>query len=276
VSLVIQSFNHRRNIPRIADALRRTGADELIVCEDGSVDGSGKAWRRKLTRPNDFLIESNDLHEIRTYNRAVGLARGEFVGLLQDDDIPPDDPRWVADAVGLFRRHPGLAILGCWNGWTFDFRDFERSTGSPVGPGDSVEAAHAGPFGVRQAGVRFAFVDAVGIGPFFVRRSAFESLGGFDPRLSGPGEPGIWLDYELCLRAWSSGMQVGLFESAAFRRNVGGQGTMMFSGSKRRDNYRANLARVDDAYAEDFSAIRTRIDELNLELARAVGAARGS
>ena len=56
LSILIQSFNHGKNIPTIMERLRLTCADEIIVCEDGSVDGSEVEWRRHLTRPNDFLI----------------------------------------------------------------------------------------------------------------------------------------------------------------------------------------------------------------------------
>ncbi len=266
MSLVIQSFNHRDNIEPIVGRLRQTVADELIVCEDGSVDGSEKAWRRLLTRPNDLLVQSNDLHEIRTYNRAISLARGEFVCVLQDDDIPPANPGWVADAIVLFRTYPKLAILGCWNGWAFDFGDFETSIGSPVGPG--VHGADSDvSFVDQKSTLPFQFVEAVGIGPMFFRRADFLELGGFDLRLSGPGEPGIWLDYDICLRAWCAGRQVGAFESDPFDRHVGGQGTMMFAGSKLYDNYRRNLKHVERTFAHKSHSIRRMVDELNGGLA---------
>src|SRR5580704_13936196 len=51
MSLVIHSFNHRGNIPGIVEGVRRTDAEELIVCEDGSVDGSDRAWHAALDRP---------------------------------------------------------------------------------------------------------------------------------------------------------------------------------------------------------------------------------
>ena len=265
VSLVIQSFNHRNNIKKIVARLRSTVVDELIVCEDGSVDGSENIWRQQLILPNDFLIQSNDLHEIRTYNRAISLARGEFIGVLQDDDIPPENPRWVADVVMLFRKYPKLAVLGCWNGWAFNFDDFENSIGSPIGPGDC-GADRSISLMAPELKLPFQFVEAVGIGPMFFRRADFEALGGFDLRLSGPGEPGIWLDYDICLRAWFSGRQVGVYETAAFERHVGGQGTMMFTGSKRSDNYNKNLKHVYHTFADRIGSVRQLCNELNQSL----------
>ena len=184
MSLVVQSFNHRKNITAIMAGVRQTAAEELIVCEDGSVHGSDVAWRREMVRPNDFLVQTNDLHEIRTYNRAISLARGEFVALLQDDDIPPTDGRWVADAVNLFRRYPDLGVLGCWNGCGV------RADGDLVYPGGASElSAEEIPCLEPETGLPFMFVDAVWIGPMFFRRDAYTALGGFDLRLSGPGSP---------------------------------------------------------------------------------------
>ena len=48
-----------------------------------------------LDRPNDFLIHSNDLHEIRILDRAIRFARAEIVCLVQDDDLIPRDGAWL-------------------------------------------------------------------------------------------------------------------------------------------------------------------------------------
>jgi len=95
LSIIVLSFNHKQNIKLIIERLRMTVADEIIVCEDGSIDGSLEEWLKYLEYPNDFLIRSNDLHEIRVYDRGINLARGEYVCVIQDDDIPPDNNNWV-------------------------------------------------------------------------------------------------------------------------------------------------------------------------------------
>ncbi|MEZ5081815.1 MAG: glycosyltransferase [Thermoleophilia bacterium] len=262
-SLIVQSFNHRKNIAGIVAGVRRTSAEELIICEDGSVDGSEAAWAKEMPRPNDFIIRSNDLHEIRTYNRAVSLARGEFIGLLQDDDIPPGDGRWVSDAVRLFRAHQDLAVLGgvaggCALGASDD--DVVYPGGASFQPLDAITSMDP------ETGIPFKFVDAVWIGPLFFRRDVFLELGGFDLRFSGPGEPGIWLDYDLCLRSWLSGRQVGMYVSSSFRRQVGGQGSVIFSGGKRAENYQRNKAYVERTYGEHIADVHRTIADLNRRL----------
>ena len=271
MSLVIQSFNHRRNIERIVERVRLTSAEEFIVCEDGSVDGSARAWQAALDRPNDFVIVSNDLHEIRTYNRAISLARGEFVGVMQDDDIPPSDPGWISDVVALFRAHPMLAVVGCWGGWAFNYDDYMDPVLSHVGPGEAYryagkfcgEPVNEIPYSDPKTDLPFCFVESVSIGPMFFRRSEFERLGGFSAELSGPGEPGIWLDYELCVRAWLAGHQVGLYASAPFERYVGGQGTFLFGESSRGRNWERNHRLVVTKYGERIGPVRNTIQELN-------------
>jgi GT2 family glycosyltransferase len=274
LSVVVQSFNHRRNVSRIVERLRLTAADELIVCEDGSLDGSERAWREALQRPNDFVILSNDLHEIRTYNRAVSLARGAVVCVTQDDDIPPTDPAWVTDALELFEAFPQAAVIGCWQGWAFDYdHPGPNPILSHVGPGMNT-AAIGGPEPINeipsrdpQTNLPFSFVEAVCVGPLFFRRSVFQSLGGFDLELSRPGESGIWLDYDLCIRAWLSGHHVGVYAAPPFERNVGGQGTFMFGPSSRQANWVKNRALMQARYRDAIPGVRETIDGLNRGLA---------
>jgi hypothetical protein len=73
VAFVVHSFNRISNVEQLVGGLRGLGTHELIVCEDGSLDGSHEKWMSHLNRPNNFMIHSNDLHEIRILDRAIGL-----------------------------------------------------------------------------------------------------------------------------------------------------------------------------------------------------------
>jgi len=274
ISLVLLSFNHRRNVAPIITRLRKTGAQEVIVCEDGSVDGSEREWMKHLTRPNDFLIRSNDIHEIRSYNRAIDHARAEIVCIMQDDDIPPERGEWVSDALALFDRHPKLGVLGCWVAWMFPLPDTRPSHVFGYDDNEQLRAAWGIspiPYVEPELKIPFMFVHTVGLGPMFFRKSVFRSLGGFDLSFSAPGESGIALEHDVCYRAWFSGHQVGLFDAPGFTRCVGGQGTIMFGDDIRKRNKRSNMETVKQRYSAGIDELNQTISALNQNLVPASG-----
>lgn len=232
LAFIVHSFNRISNIDQLFHGLRNLGDHELIICEDGSLDGSHEKWMSYLDRPNDFLIHSNDLHEIRILDRAIRFARSEIVCLVQDDDLVPDETAWLDSALAHFAAYPDLAILGGFMG--FDSFDPDPSEAIPIW-GDS----------------RFRFLHHVNIGPYFLRREYYEALGGWDYSFSAVGEPGICFDSELCLRAWINGYQVGYsfvpFKGAPGHYPLDG-GTMLFSEDVRIRNQWRNAARIFKMY----------------------------
>ena len=265
VSVIIQSFNQVRNIAFLESRMRATCMDELIVCEDGSLDGSLDSWVPRLTRPNDFLLRSNDLHEIRTYSRAIEFARGEIICLMQDDDRPPQDGGWLADALRLFECHPRLAILGGWMGF---MNYFAEEYNSPWLLPDRTQI----PFIDPHTGRLFMFVENVNIGPYLLRKSSYLSLGGFDLAFSKPGSPGICFESELCYRAWLRGYQVALTNLPVKAPVDGGYllpgGTTLWAKEERDENDKLNKKRIVSLYNKHLSAIQTQVRQANGALRR--------
>lgn len=261
VSVIVQSFNQVRNVGYLESRLRRTCADELIVCEDGSLDGSDEAWLARLTRPNDFLIHSNDIHEIRSYSRAIDYARGEFVCLMQDDDRPPADGTWLAKALKLFDHFPKLAVLGGWCGFNQYFAEEYNAPWLPDGAG-------AIPFIEPRTKQPLMFVENVNIGPYLLRRRVYDELGGFDLRFSPPGEPGITFEAEFCYRAWRARYQVALTDIPVKARRGERQyifpgGTFLWGQDARERNEVDNKARIADLYDRHLPGIQASIRQLN-------------
>jgi len=265
VSVIVQSFNQGRNVGFLESRLRRTCADELIVCEDGSIDGSHEEWSRRLTRPNDFILRSNDIHEIRSYDRAIAFARGEIICLMQDDDRPPRDGAWLADAVEIFESYPRLAVLGCWCGFN-DY--FDEEYNAPWLPPDEGRIPSVDP----RSGLPLVFVENVNIGPYLLRKDVYDQLGGFDVSFSPPGEPGITFEAELCYRAWRHGHQVALTDiPVKFETGQQGYifpgGTTLWANDARVRNEIANKQRIEEMYGDELPEIRRAVDDANRALA---------
>eukprot|EP00697_Spironema_sp_BW2_P002127 gnl/Spiro4/12857_TR6811_c0_g1_i1.p1 gnl/Spiro4/12857_TR6811_c0_g1~~gnl/Spiro4/12857_TR6811_c0_g1_i1.p1 ORF type:complete len:754 (+),score=47.31 gnl/Spiro4/12857_TR6811_c0_g1_i1:119-2380(+) len=196
-----------------------------------------RGWLRLLTLPN--------VHEVRAYNMLSQLSRGRVLVFAQDDKILCASDEWISlwtqedspgepegadsriretarlllnstacpcsthpcrhlrDTLHLFAEYPRLGVLG-WN-----FGQF-----MPLVPGDwgrthsSIGVFYSSPV----SGIRFQFMAWVDVGPFVVRRTTLHDLQGFYEWNSIPGQPGIFLDWDFCTRAWHRGWQVGLLE----------------------------------------------------------------
>jgi glycosyltransferase involved in cell wall biosynthesis len=250
LAFIVQSFNRVSNIEQLIDGLRRMGQHELIVCEDGSLDGSREKWMSYLDRPNDFLIHSNDLHEIRILDRAIRFARADIVCLVQDDDLIPGENDWLESALGQFSDNPRLAILGGFMG----FESFDP---------DPAKAKRI------WGGNEFRFVHHVNIGPYFIRRQSYEALGGWEYSFSEVGEPGICFDNELCLRAWMNDYQVG-YSFVPFKGPSGHYaadgGTVLFSDDVRVRNSVRNSGTIFEMYGPHARRIDALVTAANATL----------
>jgi glycosyltransferase involved in cell wall biosynthesis len=260
LAFIVHSFNRVSNIDQLFHGLRNLGNHELIVCEDGSLDGSYEKWMSYLDQPNDFLIHSNDLHEIRILDRAIRFARSDIVCLVQDDDLIPYETRWLDSVFTHFSTYPRLAILGGFMG--FDSFDPDPSKATPI-----------------WGGAQFRFVHHVNIGPYFIRRQHYEVLGGWDYSFSKVGEPAICFDNEFCLRAWINGYQVG-YSFIPFKGPPGhyplNGGTMLFSKEARIKNQSQNSHRIFQMYKEHAKRIDELVRKANTDLSARVDTDKGS
>lgn len=273
VSLIVQFFNKRPNIKSIINALRLTSAEELIVIDDGSSDGSYEDWMKYLDKPNDFLLRCNDLFEVKTYDRAIGMAKGEFVCLLQDDDIPPDNNAWVEQALTLFEALPDLLILGGREGLDFLMPDpvipNQEPTYSRTGdigdwPGLFKNRIYGTPHYIEpKSSLPFMFTTSVNRSPTFLRRKQFLELGGINQDYA----PFQFDDDEAGARAWLAGYQVGLY-TCSFMRNVGAGGMRIFNSERVKKQSIINAKRFYDAYAPIIGSgeLQNMIDSANQQL----------
>ena len=107
ISVIIPLYNKRGSIARaINSALSQSPAPrEIIVVDDGSTDGSGEIVEAMaIDHPSIKLIRQENRGVSAARNRAIEEAEGEFVALLDGDDIWREG--YIAEICRLIERHP--------------------------------------------------------------------------------------------------------------------------------------------------------------------------
>jgi alpha-1,3-rhamnosyltransferase len=143
---------------------------QVVVIDDGSVDGSAELLQRlSAERGFDLIVQSNT-GVCRALNRAIReLARGQYLALLGSDDIWTPDK--IEAQVARLRAVPGTEL--CFS----QARNFERTpddaTGAPF-PSRPMEGSVLG---------RVVFRQHVPAGTMLFTRSLYDALGGFDEQL---------------------------------------------------------------------------------------------
>ncbi len=197
VSIIIPNWNGEKllekNLPQIIAA--GNGAEEFIVVDDGSTDGSVQLIKRKFTRVKLIAKPVNEGYS-STVNLGVKVAVGDVVVLVNTDVIPEKD--FLKPLLKHFEDSAVFAV-GC--------EDKSEENGLTVLRGRG-EAAWKKGFFIHWRGeidkTDTAWVSG-GSGAF--RKSVWDKLGGMDTLFN----PFYWEDIDLSYRALKSGYKL-IFE----------------------------------------------------------------
>ena len=201
LSVVVVTYNSsaeiRRSLPAVLAELRT--ADELIVCDNGSTDGTA-ALARELAPAAILLPQGGNLGFGAACNAGAAAAANELLLFLNPDAIVAPGFR---DAIEL----PLLEQRG-WAAWqglvTAEGGAIVNTAGGVVHFSGIAWAGGAGrPLAEAPAGPReVAFASGACLA---VRRDAWERVGGFSEPFFLYHE-----DTDLSLRLWRAGERVGI------------------------------------------------------------------
>lgn len=188
-SIVIPNWNGEKLIRRNLPAVLATGANEVIVVDNGSTDGS-VIFLEKLQRSNKtirIIKLDNNYGFAYACNLGVSKAKGEIVVLLNNDVIPERSCLKVLDGdfddMKVFAVSLGETEWSWAKGmWKSGFIEHE--------PGKRTDKVH------------ISFWASGGSAAF--RRKTWITLGGFDNIYA----PFYWEDTDLSYRAWKRGYKV--------------------------------------------------------------------
>jgi glycosyltransferase involved in cell wall biosynthesis len=86
ISVIIPTFNRRETLIRALDSVLSQShpADEVIIVDDGSTDGSGELVERQY--PQCRLLRQSNGGVSSARNLGISAANGEWIALLDSDD----------------------------------------------------------------------------------------------------------------------------------------------------------------------------------------------
>lgn len=112
VSVIIPTYNRKQTLLKTLDSvLAQTyprDLYEVIVVDDGSIDGTEEALEPLLSRILYFKQENKGPATAR--NLGITHARGEIVAFTDDDCVVPLN--WIEALVYGFRRYPDVVGVG--------------------------------------------------------------------------------------------------------------------------------------------------------------------
>jgi glycosyltransferase involved in cell wall biosynthesis len=175
ITVVTPSFNQAKFITETIESVLGQGYPDLeyIVVDGGSRDGTQEILRRYGDRLR--WVSEADRGQADAVNKGVALGRGEIIGWLNSDDTY--EPGALHTMARVFASRRDVAVV---------YGDAEHvlEDGAPYGPYPTSPFDHE-----RLAEICFICQPAA-----FIRRKAFDDVGGVDVALR------FCMDYDLWIR----------------------------------------------------------------------------
>lgn len=114
VSIISPAYNHALYLNDcVRSVLAQTSPDwEMIIIDDGSSDqtfAQAQSWAEQDPRIKAYTQENVGIHRLaETYNRAFGMCQGEFIAILECDDVWEEEKLELQ--VKCLQEHPEVIM----------------------------------------------------------------------------------------------------------------------------------------------------------------------
>ena len=178
-SIIIVNYNGFSYVDGCVTSVLQCPFDslEIIVVDNGSIDGSVEKLRNKYGEKIKIVCLERNFGPSKARNEGVKISKGEFLGFLDNDTTVDAD--YVVEAIGVFESDDKIGVIQC-KLLLMDHPDEIDYVGEYMGTnGFLVQVAPAKTRDEGQFDQQYPILAAKSAG-MFIRRSAFEAIGGFD------------------------------------------------------------------------------------------------
>lgn len=185
VSICIPSYNHGAFIGEaIQSVLDQTYQDlEIIVVDDCSTDNSKEVVKSFKDPRIKFFRNEKNLGMVPNTNKALRLAKGEFIGVLNSDDYCGS--KMIETALKMFDENPEI-------GFTYSSYVVVNENGEIITKVKSCGCNKV--FKSKEGFKKLAFGSIAAPSGVMVRRKCYEDVGPFDEEFP------YCHDWNMCLR----------------------------------------------------------------------------
>lgn len=188
VSICIPSYNYGAFIGKtIQSVLDQTYQDfEVIVVDDCSTDNSEEVVKSFKDPRIRFFRNEKNLGMVPNTNKALKLAKGEFIGILHPDDYY--DPKMIETALKMFDENPEI-------GFTYSSHVVVDENDRII---TKVKVCHRNKsFKSKEEFKKLALRNIAPPSSVMVRGKCYEDVGMFDEEFPYPSDWNMWLRISL-------------------------------------------------------------------------------
>jgi GT2 family glycosyltransferase len=271
-SVVVTAHNKAHYLERFISELRRvTPNAELVGIDDGSTDDTGHILETQC----DAFAKTPDVWETRANNAGMRLASGDFVAIVQDDELVTERS-WLDRSISQMSKHDVGILGGRGVGhiyYGFGVADSNGDTSDPdgaLGPETQrlvllsrggvvrmrsvpfwtpsltrldIHLARARPRSTK----RIVEVDVTIRSPFIIRRDVINSIGLLDEAYAPLG----FDDHAYCMRARQNGFRV-CTRVIAQRSRFGGGSAWLYNEGEKSAFLRASMTKNKRLFVSQF------------------------
>ncbi len=116
VSVIMAVYNteNRKILERAIDSILKQSLKglELIICDDGSTDGTYSLLKEISNRDNRITLLRNqkNMGVSVARNRCIALAKAEYIAIMDADDY--SDEKRLEKQIEFLKKHPEYAFAG--------------------------------------------------------------------------------------------------------------------------------------------------------------------